>query len=287
MVPEIYPHKFQNNYYKYPPKKGDKVLCFSKEKREMLCQLKDEGIYIPSLEDFTEGIKNDDSLLYLFCIDDVSFFLWREDDYIPADMEYHDLLMLRTKADTYQYMIIFTGWHLYAWYRDNKYCGRCGKKMHIGNKERNMYCDCGNMVFPKIMPAVIVGVRNGDSLLMTKYSDRPVKNWALVAGFVEIGETAEECVIREVKEETGLDVTNVTYFASQPWGIECDLLLGYFCDVIGDINIHLDKNELAVGTFVKRSEMQPREDTFSLTVTMMETFRRGLDTAPYNPKDLK
>ena len=75
---------------------------------------------------------------------------------------------------------------------------------------------CGNTVYPKIAPAVIVGVINGDKILLTKYNGRAYKKYALIAGFTEIGETAEETVAREVMEEAGIKVKDITYYKSQP-----------------------------------------------------------------------
>ena len=80
----------------------------------------------------------------------------------------------------------------------------------------------------KIAPAVMVGVTNGDKILMTNYAGREYKKYARIAGFTEIGETAEQTVEREVMEEVGLHVKNIRYYKSQPWGYDSDLLLGYF-----------------------------------------------------------
>ena len=137
-----------------------------------------------------------------------------------------------------------------------------------------MHCDsCGNRVYPKIAPAVIVGVTDGDRILMTKYSGRDYTRYALIAGFTEIGETAEETVAREVMEEVGLKVKNIRYYKSQPWGSESDLLLGYFCDLDGDDHITLDEEELSVAEWFHRDEMNVEDDGISLTREMMTTFR--------------
>ena len=93
---------------------------------------------------------------------------------------------------------------------------------------------CEHVVYPKIKPAVIVGVIHEGKLLTSRYAGRAYGGLALIAGFVEIGETGEDTVRREVMEEVGLKVKNITYFATQPWGFESDLLLGYFCEVDGD-----------------------------------------------------
>ena len=124
------------------------------------------------------------------------------------------------------------------------------------------------------MPAVIVGVKNGDSILLTKYRTGFQHN-ALIAGFTEIGETAEETVAREVMEEAGIRVKNITYYKTQPWGIANDLLIGYYCDLDGDPSINMDKSELKYAAWVKREDIQLQPDETSLTNEMMMMFKNG------------
>ncbi|MBR6488608.1 MAG: NUDIX domain-containing protein, partial [Clostridiales bacterium] len=100
-------------------------------------------------------------------------------------------------------------------------------------------------------------------------------HFALVAGFTEIGETLEETVAREVMEETGLKVKNISYYKSQPWGIVCDLLVGFFCDVDGDDTIKMDESELKIAEWRTREEVELQPDQFSLTNEMMTLFKKG------------
>lgn len=167
-----------------------------------------------------------------------------------------------------------TAWHLYVWYRDNRFCGRCGQRLLHSETLRMLSCPCcGNQVFPKIAPAVIVGVTNGESILLTKYADREYTRYALVAGFTEIGETAEETVRREVFEETGLLVSEPRYYGSQPWGFDLNLLLGYFCEVKDASALRLDEEELADAAWVHYSELPRDEEGLSLTQRMIGAFR--------------
>ncbi|MBP3411011.1 MAG: NAD(+) diphosphatase, partial [Clostridia bacterium] len=162
---------------------------------------------------------------------------------------------------------------LYIWYRDNCFCGRCGHRTVHDGKLRMLSCpDCGNMIFPKICPAIIVGVINGDHILLTKYSGRAYKNYALIAGFTEIGETAEDTVRREVFEEAGVHVKNIRYWGTQPWGIDSDLLLGYFADLDGSSEIAMDREELSVAGWFHRDEMDIPADDVSLTNDMIRAF---------------
>ena len=134
---------------------------------------------------------------------------------------------------------------------------------------------CDKHLYPKISPAVIVAVTDGDRILFTKYAGREYRAYALVAGFCEIGETAEQTVAREVFEETGLHVKNVRYYKSQPWGLAGDLLLGYFAELDGSDEVVVDMNELSVAEWVRREDIDLEDDGVSLTREMMMAFKHG------------
>ena len=148
--------------------------------------------------------------------------------------------------------------------------------MKKDEKERMMFCEsCRSREYPKICPAVIVGVTHNNKLLLTKYAGRDFKKYALVAGFAEIGETIEETVKREVMEEVGLRVKNITYYKSQPWSFTDTLLFGFFCEVDGTSEIVLDEEELSVAEWFERDEIPVSEKTVSLTNEMILHFKHG------------
>ena len=134
---------------------------------------------------------------------------------------------------------------------------------------------CGNMIYPRIAPAVIAAVTHGDKLVLTKYANRSFTRYALIAGFIEIGETAEETVAREVLEEVGLRVKNIRYYKSQPWGVAGNLSIGYFCDLDGDDTIRLDEEELACAQWFDRHSLPAKDDGISLTREMIRIFGEG------------
>lgn len=213
---------------------------------------------------------------YLFSIDETAYFLLREELVLP-DTCYMDIRELREQqlGDKKDVFAAMTAKHLDDWYRDNTYCGRCGRKMRHHETERAMKCKkCGYTSYPRIMPAVIVGVIDQNRLLLTKYRSGYRHN-ALVAGFTEIGETVEETVQREVLEEVGLKVKNIRYYKSQPWGVANDILLGFYCEVDGDTTIRMDENELKYAEFVERQDIELQPDEFSLTNEMMMQFKEG------------
>ena len=132
------------------------------------------------------------------------------------------------------------------------------------------------MVYPKICPGVIVAVTDGNRLLLTKYANRPGNvNYALVAGFTEIGETLEGTVRREVMEEVGLKVKNLRYYKSQPWSFSSTLLCGFYCEVDGSTEVRLDTEELAVAEWFEREDIPLDNDGVSLTREMIHMFKTG------------
>ncbi|MBR2066997.1 MAG: NUDIX domain-containing protein [Solobacterium sp.] len=144
-------------------------------------------------------------------------------------------------------------------------------------KERARRCpNCNHIIYPKISPAVIVGIVNDkDQIVLTKYKDRPSVGYALVAGFCEIGETIEDTIKREVKEEVGLKVKDITYYKSQPWALSSSLLLGFFCRVDGSEEIYVDGIELKEANWFSKEDIPEFSDTSSLTAEMKRIFMKG------------
>lgn len=274
MIQDLDGKKLYNEYEKREAQPSDMVFLFDMDL--MYVKEEDGGTALLTAADFPNT-----KLQYLFRINENKYFLaMDEEDKAAIDaIDCVTKTQARNLRDLTNKELAFaaaTAYHLYQWYRDNKFCGRCGFQTQHGTGERMLKCpSCGNSIYPKIAPAVIVGLIDGDRLLMTKYNGRAYKRYALIAGFTEIGETAEETVIREVKEEVGLKAKNVRYYKSQPWGTEQDLLLGYFCDLDGDDTISLDEDELSTAEWVHRNDMNMEEDGFSLTREMMCAFQRG------------
>lgn len=264
MIQDIKEH-FDNAYFPHQPTDDDYAICFNNG--EILFALDGDVISFPTVKE-VEAIS-----YYLFSVGDKRFFLAKSKQF--ENFSYNPLYSLRAYSNQTLAFAGVTASHINNWYNDNAFCGRCGKPMHHSENERAMVCSCGNTVYPKISPAVIVAVTSNDRLCMTKYN-RGYAHWALIAGFNEIGETIEQTVHREVMEEVGLRVKNLKYYKSQPWGFSSTLLYGFTCEVDGDDTITLDNEELKAGQWFKRDEIDFENDGLSLTREMISNFKKGL-----------
>lgn len=313
MIQDIYPHKLNNQYHPDAKPDADSIILYftnegllhrllKKEDLEEMGQedlfsldemihtgdgtklarptlLNEEDLFLsfPRLSDFVNDTHvTENTLTYLFSVDDDNYFLLNEaPEELPEDYSFSTVRDLRNLqiGPKYRTFAAITGLHLYNWYRTNRFCGCCGHKTIHSSTERALKCpSCGHLIYPRIVPAVIVGVINGDKILLTKYR-KGFTPYALIAGFTEIGETLEETVAREVMEEAGLRVKNIRYYKSQPWGVVDDLLAGFYCEVDGDTEIHMDESELKLAEWKTRDEIELQPNDFSLTNEMMRCFK--------------
>ena len=278
MIQDIYPHIYHNEYKDFQPENTDFILVF--HKNTVMIRFKEDHLRYPT---FSEMQSFSCDYQYLFSIDNYKYFLalpkscHLEEPSIMIDgYHYENVRIFRSAASRHTAFAGITAHHLFGWYQSNQFCGRCGQKMLPDHKERMLFCpDCRNMVYPRISPAVIVGIINGDQILMSKYAGRSYTNYALIAGFTEIGECAEQTVAREVMEEVGLKVKNIRYYKSQPWAFSGSLLMGFFCDLDGSEKIRLDTSELAEAGWYSRDEITLKDDHISLTREMIMHFKNG------------
>ncbi len=274
MLQDISPDKLDNSYSAtFRPEKSDIIMHF-------------KGGKVLACEDMTSPFPEysricpPDKCVYLFAVAGNRYFLALDDEVIPpGGYAYSDVKKLRRAEGAQKSVILalFTAYHLWGWYTNNRICGYCGSPTVPDYNERALMCrSCCRVIYPRINPAVIVGVTNGDKLLITHYAkNRGVTYDALVAGFTEIGETFEQTVEREVREEVGLSVKNIRYYKSQPWGYSGTILAGFFCDVDGDTSLNIDESELSSASWQTREEIQGQPDDYSLTNEMMMKFRNS------------
>ena len=296
MIHDILPHKLLNEFKICEPKPTDYLIRYAGGKTLLKANnvAETKGAATSGTTGVTYSIPHVGELLslegktladfeghYLFSIDDTGFFLDDcsaakvSDAIAPTGYEYMGSRTFRS-MDPLERLGGATAAHIAHWESQNKFCGVCGNVTIRGDKERSIVCPkCGNVVYPRISPVVIVAVRNDDKLLMAHNIDNPNPRLFLISGFVEIGESLEQAVHREVQEEAGVKVKNVRYFGSQPWPFSDSLIAGFTAELDGDDTIHMQEAELSEATWVRREDIPEYETDVSISCCLIENFRRG------------
>lgn len=263
---------------------GDKDYCCAylprapRAGRDVLLSFRDGALLFDgeTLPRLTDGMVQDGGLRYLFSISEVAFFLAETPLAEEGALHYGSTRALRRLAPQWLAFGGMTGYHLADWYAANRYCGACATPLEHKGDERAMVCPhCGRVYYPNISIAIIVGILDGDRILLSRYAYGAYKSHALIAGYVEIGETLEDAVRREVMEEVGLNVKNIRFYDDQPWGFSRALLVGFFADLDGASGVQLERSELSEAIWVARDEMPTSDPRISMTAKMMEAFRKG------------
>jgi NAD+ diphosphatase len=276
MFQDVGENKVDNSYQCPVAKSSDYIICM--DSRGFILFLEsDETLTLPTFEIVSAHFRVDSAgLQYLCSVDDKNFFLIQDELKACEGFSFRNARTLLAIQPSWLAFAGATSLHLAYWYRNNRYCGRCANKLSHSSAERALVCSaCGLTLYPRINPVVIVGITDNNRLLLTKYAHASYQGFALVAGFMEIGETFEDTVKREVMEEVGLRVKNVRYYQSQPWAFSESVLAGFFAEVDGDSTVTVNHDELSQAIWFDRSELPIDDAALSLTGNMIETFRTG------------
>ena len=158
-------------------------------------------------------------------------------------------------AAMYSYATLLNHWHI-----STRFCTRCGtalKKQEGGSMQQCTNDDCGHIEFPRINPAVIMRVTMGNKILLARQETWPAHRYSVLAGFVEVGETLEHAVQREVMEEVSIPVDNIHYHSSQPWPFPNSFMLGYTAEASSD-KFDLEQDDIEHALWLTAEEMKER-----------------------------
>jgi NAD+ diphosphatase len=190
----------------------------------------------------------------------------------PPGMFFSGLRTLYDSLDGTLYRVAVVAVHVVDWDRTHQFCGRCGERTRYKESERAKECPrCGLVSFPRISPAVIVAVERGQKLLLARANRFPTAFYSVLAGFVEPGETLEEAVAREVKEEVGIELTNIRYFGSQPWPFPDSLMIGFTAQYAGG-EICIDKTEIVDAGWFEADELPELPGKISIARQLIDWF---------------
>ncbi|WP_370978646.1 NAD(+) diphosphatase [Agaribacterium sp. ZY112] len=186
-----------------------------------------------------------------------SIGLWNLEEAIELP-QYWQWLSIRAflkQASEEQALLASRGVQLAHWLQHNKYCGSCGGKTQKHTNERALQCgSCERLFFPDLAPCVIGVIVREDEILLANGINHKPGVYSAIAGFIEVGETAEQAFIREVKEEVGVNIKNIRYHSSQAWPFPSQLMLGFIADYAGG-DIHIDTNEIVHASWFKLDDL--------------------------------
>lgn len=281
MIQDLNGLHLDNQYQNVKPRKEDFIISL-RDGMVMLSGEHDE-IHFPTwgevaqqggerAEDNDEAKKVIEDTVYGFSIDGEKYFLsWNQE---LEGYRYEKLAYLRKGGPKKNLYAGLLARQIGRFYEALVYCGKCGHPMEHSDHERMMLCPhCGNHEYPKICPCVIVGIVHDGKILVSQYRNGFTDHYALIAGFAEVGETIEECVHREVYEETQLHVKNLKFYKSQPWPFSDSLLFGFFCELDGDDHIVIEEDELAMAKWAAPEDIYESFNDYSLTNEMLCKFR--------------
>lgn len=191
-----------------------------------------------------------------------------------SEVEYHPLRECWQLLPPDDYAAAGKGAELLNWSRDERFCGRDGTLLERSGPISKRCPRCGREVFPRLNPAIVVLVTKGEEALLVHASTLRPGIYALVAGFVETGENLEQCVAREVREETALEITDIKYVGSQAWPFPYQLMIGFTARwVSGDVR-YAD-GELTSGRFFRRDEAPSIPTHPSLSRAIIDAWLTG------------
>lgn len=190
----------------------------------------------------------------------------------PSGWIWSELRPLHISFGEEFYSIAGRAKQLINWDRTHKYCGVCGGVTFTRQQERCKECStCGHLAYPKMAPAIMALVKREGQILLARSPHFPSKMYSVLAGFVDPGETLEQCVIREVREEVGIKVKNVQYFASQPWPFSYSLMIAFTCEW-EDGEIDMDPSEIEDAGWFDKLNLPELPSELSLSRTLIKAF---------------
>jgi NAD+ diphosphatase len=275
MIHEIFPQRFNNQFIVTKDIRDDDFILHYNG-NSLLLKIQGEAFEIPRKKDIS-GISNTTENIFLFKLNDISCFLiWDCPKTDDSQFIYKEINFFRTFKQKEIAWISIVGFQLMDWYSQNKFCGKCGSKTEEKPDERAIICpECNTIVFPKISPAIIVALVSNNKILLAQNSNFRNNWYSLIAGYADIGETLEETVIREVKEEVGLDVKNIRYYKSQPWPFSGSMMIGFFAEADEQQTICIDDKEITQAAWFTRGNLPNHPPNISIAGEMIEMFEKN------------
>ncbi len=242
--------------------------------KEILLQKGDNGLYNIPLCEFAPTVIHDNTNVLTITLDDDSKAKAYYIDGISELADSYEMCDLRQsyyKLSEADYLSAGKCAELLYWDKTTKYCGSCGSALCMATEISKRCPNCGREIWPQVSTAIIVLVHRGEEVLLVRAKNFVRPFYGLVAGFVETGESLENAVRREVLEETGLQITNIKYFGSQPWPYPCGLMIGFNADYVSG-EIELQETELAAGNWFHKNNLPQIPEKLSIARKLIDNW---------------
>ncbi len=253
---------------------SEPVWWFAFQGDRLLVQIEPHEVSLPYLVTFEESGLSSVRRHYLGMLDGTSCYVVEvaEDSVPPAGMSFLGLRQVHGRLEEGLFWIAARAIQILEWDRTHQYCGRCGILMDARPTERAKECpQCGLLHFPRLAPAIIVLIERGDQVLLARSRRFGTGMYSVLAGFVEPGESLEEAVAREVREEVGLRVKDITYFGSQPWPFPHSLMIGFTANYASG-EIVVDDSELEDAGWFTIENLPPVPGKISIARKLIDWF---------------
>lgn len=190
----------------------------------------------------------------------------------PPGMRFEGLRALYRQLPDDLFFLAGRAVQIIAWDRTHQFCGQCGTRTVYHAVDRATECpNCGLVNYPRIAPAVIVAVERGDELLLARNANFPAAFFSVLAGFVEAGESLEETVRREIREEVSIEVKDIRYFGSQSWPFPNSLMVG-FTATYASGEIRVDPREVAEAAWFRHDALPRVPPRLSIARKLIDAF---------------
>lgn len=214
---------------------------------------------------------------FLGVLDDVPVWVGGIDRHMdgPEGLSFEQLRSLYTRLPEPVWTLAGRAVQVAEWHRTHQFCGRCGERTELSRGERARKCpSCGLLNFPRLSPAVITVVTRGEEALLARGRTFAGPMYSALAGFVEPGESLEQCVEREVREEVGIEIANIRYFKSQPWPFPNSLMVGFYADYVSG-EIQCQESEIVDAKWFKRDELPNTPGGMSIAKWLIDGWVQG------------
>jgi NAD+ diphosphatase len=273
MIQDIYPHLLDNTYLIVSDiQENDYIFHF--QGNSLLLKQVNDSLAIPVKKDLPGCEKKSN---FLFTLNHINCFLVWE-CIVPENTNfiYREINFFRTLPQKEIAWAAILSLQLMTWYTQNKFCGQCGTPTNHKSDERAIICpSCQTTIYPKISPAIIVAIICNDKILLASGVNFRSNFYSLIAGYADIGESLEETVVREVKEEVGIDVKNIRYYKSQPWPFSGSMMIGYIAEADDSQPIRIDKTEISDAAWYSRGNLPNHPPAISIAGELIDMFERN------------